>query len=291
VTKTKISVSFTDKMLTYVYHLKFQSRLGDAKKGKYSGDIKKSLEFYKIHEKEKQGGPLSKERIKELTDFQIQQTIDAKQRAQSAIKEEDKKKSLKKQHMQHKGAFFLELVLNKFGSEINSVVNIGSRVDIVSAYLASKFPKIIFTSVDFQPNLEENNKYFSNSGNWKFMSGYALDLLKQGKLTGDLFFTTSTSVRFNNKELDEYLDEFAKKSKFVVLNEGWWFSNDTKNPFNITRPEEIPIDDPFCAGKYGDYHHNYIKKLVDRSFEILSSEILPGYSFFTLQIVAKNKKK
>jgi len=289
--KTKIKLSLLDKLITSRLHWKLQSRLSDAKKGKIPEDLKISIEFYRDHEKEKQDGPLSKERIKELTDFQIEHTVDAKERAESAIKDADKKKPVRKQHMQHKGTFLLESVLDKYGSEINSVANIGARVDIVSAYLASKFPKITFTSLDFQPNLEENNQYFPNSGNWKFMSGYALDLLKEGKLIGDVFFTTSTSVRFNNKELDEYINEFAKTCRFFVLNEGWWYNNNTKNPFNITKPEDIPVDDPFCAGKYADYHHNYIAKLEDKGFEILSSEILPGSDYFTLQIVARNKNK
>jgi len=251
--------------------------------------VKQTLDDVRNRKKAMHDGPLSEEWIRKITESQNKNLGNAEQRSLSMIKEDPAQKPVRRLHFQHKAAILLESLLKKYSSEIKSVVNIGASVDLVSSYLASKYPKITFTSVEFMTKLKETNSFLPQSKNWNFKSGYALDLLRNGDLQADVYLTTSTSVRFNNKELDMYIDEYAKYSKFVGFNEGWWLQYGTKNPFHIVKPENIPEDNSFIAGLYGDYHHNYIKKLKNKGFDIISSEILDGSRVFTLQILAKNK--
>jgi len=290
-TITRIKVPLWSRLWAYLrFQRNLQNQLRNAEQGKMVSErVKQTIDDVRNRKKAMHDGPLSEEWIRKITESQNKNLGNAEQRSLSMIKEDPTQKPVRRLHFQHKGVILLESLLKKYESEIKSVVNIGASVDLVSAYLASKYPSITFTSVEFQTNLKERNSFLPQSKNWNFVSGYALDLLRKGKIQADVYLTTSTSVRFNNKELDMYIDEYAKYAKFVGFNEGWWFQYGTKNPFHIIKPEDIPEDNSFIAGKYGDYHHNYIKKLKNKGFEILSSEILDGSHVFTLQILAKNK--
>jgi len=237
-------------------------------------------------------GSLTSEEVRNIVESQTETFTleEAKIRFKDAINGITHK-PYRKFHMQHKAVILLEPFLKKYHSEIKSIVNIGSGLDLIFGYLAPKYPDLNFTSLDFGQKLKEYNSVFPERENWNFVSGYALDLLRSGNLKADVYLTSSTSVRFNNKEMDLYIDEFVKYSKFVVINEGWWFQYGLKFPFPIVRPEEIPEDNSLIHGLYGDYHHNYIKKLEDRGFRIILSQIRDGSRYFAMQIIAENMNK
>jgi hypothetical protein len=193
--------------------------------------------------------------------------------------------------MQHNGVRLLEQALRRFGEDVRSVANIGARIDGTSAYLAPRFPHLEFISVDFQPNLQEHNRLFPQAPNWKFMTGYALDLLRRGELRPDAVYMTSTSVLFNNKELDAYVEQFARVARLIVINEPWWPRMNTLNIFHVLRPEDIPPEKPYAGGVHSNYHHNYIVKFENAGFEINTSKILAtADEYYALQIVARRRQ-
>lgn len=255
---------------------------------KAGADYEQFVEF----SQNKQNGPLSKERIDQITKWQVNAVNDsnAQLRSEALITDEILDQPREGLTMQNKGTRLLYDALNKFQDNIKTVANIGSRVDTTLTYLAPKFPDIHFTSVDFQPNLKELNRYLPQFENRSYLSGYALNLMREEKLKSDLVFMTSTSVLFNNKELNAFFDEFSRSVKFVVLNEPWWPKVKSLNFLKIVKPENIPPETPYCAGVYSNYHHNYIHKLESRGYEIISSEIVLSKGIYSaLQIVAKKR--
>jgi hypothetical protein len=233
----------------------------------------------------KQAGALTDEQVSEIASHQTAKVgKTALARSKIAITDETIKKPVANQQ---KGAALLLRVLQEH-RDIKSVANIGARVDVVSSYLAGRFPSVTFTSVDFQPDLRSHNCHLPKHPNWNFKSGYALRLIEKGEIRPDTVFMTSTSVLFNNRELDAYFKVFHDAGvRYVILNEPWW--QNVKTIGRIVMPENVPVDDPYCAGAHGNYHHNYPAKLARAGYEVLSSELIPAYDrgCLLLQIVAR----
>jgi len=289
--KTKIKRLFRKNIILFNFRWKVHLLLG-----RFYHSLKRAkadYEYYLEVSQNKQNGPLSKERMEQITTYQVDwvNVPDAQRRSKLLFTEEMLNQPMENLSMQNKGTKLLHDTLNIFQDQIKCVANIGARVDTALSYLGPKFPDIQFISVDFQPNLDESNSFLPQSQNRSFLSGYALHLLQENKFSPDLIFMTSTSVLFNNKELDAYFDEFSKSVKIIVLNEPWWPKVRSINILKTERPENIPPNNPYCAGIHANYHHNYIHKLENRGYEIISSEIILGQmNFSALQIVAKKQK-
>lgn len=185
---------------------------------------------------------------------------------------------------------------------IRSALNVGGYNDRHFSYMARKFPGVKFCSVDFMSEAKMHvfNRLLPQSPNWTLKSGYALDLLQKGEVDADLVFLSSTSLLFNNEELDLYLAEMAKRSKVVVINEGWGVVS-TGNRLSslpllprVIRPEDIPENEPVVrsmAGVYYFYAHNYPAKFAKHGFEVRLSRIRPSGnpSLYLYQLVAVKK--
>lgn len=168
---------------------------------------------------------------------------------------------------------------------IDSVVNVGGQVDRILSHLAGGHPDTTFTTVDFSKDLSKWNSSLPQHQNWKFQSGYALDLFESGALTGDLVMMSSTSPMFTNAELRAYIAAMAPNTRYIVFNEGWWLVG-----LRVVLPEHIDSRHSIIGGPYGNYHHNYISILEENGFEILSSKIVDdGFITPNLQIVARNQ--
>jgi hypothetical protein len=157
--------------------------------------------------------------------------------------------------------------------------------------MAQKFPDIEFCSVDLlsEQGLEKFNRGLPKSSNWSFKSGYALDLLQKGEVDADLVFITSASYQFNNKELDLYLDEIAKRAKVLVITEYWGAYSRNSRMMSmellpkIIPPEDIPENDPFTRAisvRHFIYAHNYPAKLERRGFKVKLSRIESSNEMF-----------
>jgi hypothetical protein len=197
------------------------------------------------------------------------------------------------------GAQLLLETLSDDSLGIRSALNIGCYNDRHFSYMAQKFPDIKFCSVDFMSaaRLKDFNALLPQSPNWSLKSGYPLKLLMTKEVSGDLVFLSSTSLLFNNKELDLYLDEICEQSRVIVINEGWGIVSKTSRVRSlltlprIIRPEEIPEEEPVVRsmdGAYYFYGHNYIRKLEKRGFSIRSSKIRSGNNphLYLYQLVA-----
>ena len=284
---------------TYLYKMvwngfKWRTRLfvGRLYQGLSSSLHDASNDYSKFREKsaKKFAGPLTEDEINLLLNYQETKISmdDAKRRSSMQFSDEMLEMSLEELQMQHKGTRLLYETLTNNGRGIKTVANIGARVDSASSYLAAKFPEVKFVSVDLQRNLKEANSFLPQSPNWSFEPGYALDLLREKKIAPDLVYMTSTSVLFNGVELDAYFDAMQDTVKMVVLNEPWWPKVKTWRLFSVPTPESIPVDTPYCGGRYACYHHNYIAKLESRGYSVLSSKMFEGHkTACTLQLVAR----
>jgi hypothetical protein len=239
------------------------------------------------HLRDKHAGALSAERQEEIRDYQRRRVgADYKRRSALAINADDPR-PLCDQPMQNRCAAFVAQVLHTH-PEIKCVANIGARVDVATAHLATQFPKIRFISVDLQEDIALHNSELGVKPNWSFMSGYSIDLFNSGQLKADLIFSTSTAVLFNSVEVDKYF-EAAKSAgvQYIALNEGWW-----PQRLIVPMPESLDLDDPVCGGTEADYMHNFPGKLERAGFELVSSEVSKAYmpGMCVLQVLARVKK-
>jgi hypothetical protein len=244
------------------------------------------IERYFTRMKQRQRGPLAPAEVKKLIAQQEAETDSIAERSKEmdVTTPIDAARAATLQS-RYRFAYLLQEFLNE-NPRIKSVANIGARVDFYSAYLASRFPSVVFQSVDFQSNLALHNSLLPQSPNWSFRHGYPLDVIKSGGVAADMYFSVSCSVLFNNKELNAYLDAMAAHAKAIAFCEGWWAKVETKEN-RIIPPEDLPKERPYCGGAYANYHHNYISKLEERGFEIKLSQIVPeNEAFHYLQIIA-----
>lgn len=274
---TSILGGFRDRLRTVIFG-------GRSLLAELAGRRPKQLAAKQKQKAQINDGPLSKQLVNQLTSTQIYK-VDGDYLKRSALKisDDDLACPRRQMPMQHRGTALLLEVLHK-RSNIASVANIGARVDVASAYLAPCFPKIKFVSVDFQPNLREQNTLLGDFSNRDYLSGYALNLIQSGQLRTDLVFMTSTSVLFNASELDAYIQAFSdSKVSTIVLNEPWWPLGLLLKP-----PESVSPGMPYCSGVHGNYHHNYIASLTKWGYSVIKSTLEPTNvdGMWCLQIVA-----
>jgi hypothetical protein len=248
------------------------------------------LDATRAFEQRKQDGPLTDAQVEQITQSQMRKVgRDARRRATHALNDQIMAKPLAEHRlMQHKCAKLLGRTLAEY-SDIASVVNLGARVDVVSAYFAPRYPHIQFLSVDFQPDLADHNADLPKSSNWSFASGYALRMFRQGELRADLVVMTSTACLFNNLEMDSYVTALRDAGvRYVVLNEPWW-PQIKRLSMRVPLPEDVPIDEPYCSGNHGHYHFNYPGKLARGGFVTTHCEMIPGpdVGSYCVQIVAR----
>ena len=190
-----------------------------------------------------------------------------------------------------RSALSIYRALTEYGNSVERIANIGSRMDVISSFNAEQFPDKKFISVDFQQNLSEINSFMMQRANWSFMSGYPLALLEQDRLRADMYVFQGTSVLINNAELNQYLDHICGHAKLIYFGEPWYAKLLSPNLFSVTMPEDVPPENPYCGGRFGNYHHNYIAKLEARDFEIVSSEMCDGdgRGFYFLKLLARKR--
>ena len=84
----------------------------------------------------------------------------------------------------------IEKVL-KADSSVKSVVNVGCNYAFIDYLLSKKFQDVKFVGIDVPKTITSINDDLIRD-NLIIISGYALSLLKDGKLEGDLFYFSST---------------------------------------------------------------------------------------------------
>jgi hypothetical protein len=300
---TRAEVGLRDWMHVHlIENLVFQAKLalggipslrGDTLVKADSSRLDKSRELYEQYQHSKSHrlcGPLSNEEVRAITEAEEQEVEGSMSRRVHRNKMEMRHTEMatKFLFLQQAGVALLYDVVEGNSDEIDSVVNIGARIDAVSAFLAQEFPDIEFISVDFQSGLEEANSEYPDLENRSYRSGYELDLLKNGSLKADVSFCTSTNSLFRAGEMDECLDELTEICDWVVFNESWYPQSLSVKSLKIQRPEEVDPEKPYIGGQHSNYHHNHVEKLNRRGFDIVHSEIVPiiKSNRFYLQLVA-----
>jgi|GEM_PF-3441992 len=150
----------------------------------------------------------------------------------------------------------LEKVISEEGGN-KTIVEIGTANGDVLAYLAEKLPANKYIGVDFSVKIaQDKHKHIKNL---KFIKGYALELLENNLLKGDIIFSSSTFVVFLPKELKAYLLLFKQKGfSQIVLNEPLWGGYQQQ-------------DNSVIVSKYLEnycWYHNYCGYLREAGYSI-----------------------
>ena len=161
------------------------------------------------------------------------------------------------------------------------VVNVGARVDVISSYLAKKFLKIDFVSLDFQNDLKNINSSLPQSPNWYFKSGYILDILDKDFLI-DGIIMNMTACKMTPKEFQNFLKISKKKKiKFFILNEPFKPNIFRKNKFFLNSPDDIDMNETAIGSKEllnpslytYHYYHNYLKCFTKFGYKVIKSKV------------------
>lgn len=185
-----------------------------------------------------------------------------------------------------------------FDPSVRSVLNIGVYNAFVDHYMARIHPDIQFTGIDFWHNLAEYNTQLELP-NFRWLRGYALDIIEAGEASGDVTFFSSTAARIKNAELRRYLRNLSKTAKYVIFNEPLFRTLDglSRSPDSVNPHESEPIQIyPVSAGdREGGYPpclvHNY-RALVSEHFDVVHFYTSPSDSPLDprLHLIARNKR-
>jgi hypothetical protein len=254
----------------------------------------KAAPFYELYANRftaRQRERLSPEEVANLTAFQVS-TVGGtlERRSRLALDDAVLAHPATAQDYQRAALWCRELLAERRG-EIRSMINVGARVDIVSSYLAPLFQEVEFISLDFQPNLAEHNAMLPQSPNWRFISGYALDLFESRQVTADLVLFASTACLFTGPELRHYLAALSRFAKYLVFEEAWSPPAKDLRLYKVIRPEDVDPNQPYLGGKYNIYHHNYLELLKEAGFGVLYSRLVPEprRESFLLELAAYNR--
>ena len=173
---------------------------------------------------------------------------------------------------------------------IRSVMNVGVRYAFADHALAARHPGVRFIGVDFMPDLADMNRELARE-NLSFVSGYALDLLREGRLEADVVFFSSTALTINNAELRHYLRLIAERARYVVFNEVIHHSPDGTlvNPLDLPVGDSAPVRrQPGGANAPLNVVHNYKAIVEEAGFKVLHYRVAPFPPFepYRLELVA-----
>lgn len=145
----------------------------------------------------------------------------------------------------------------------STVVEIGTGNGDVATFIAEKFPNLQVVGVDLSV-LVASRKH--QGENLRFVDGYALDLLEDGRLDGDLCFASSTFVVFAPRELARYARALRDRGyTWVILNEPTWGAYPaTANAAPMSRHLEGDV-----------WHHSYAAYFQEAGYRISAFDVRP----------------
>jgi hypothetical protein len=138
-----------------------------------------------------------------------------------------------------------------------TIVEIGTGNGDVLKYLADKYPDRHFIGVDF--SVANARRQYGRIPAIEFVKGYALDLLSEGSLKGDIVFGSSTFVFFTPLELAQYISLFKSTGfKEVILNEPTWG--------NYVQENNSQVVSRHLEGNM--WYHNFCGYLVANGYQV-----------------------
>ena len=173
---------------------------------------------------------------------------------------------------------------------IRSVMNVGVRYGFADHVMAARHPGVRFIGVDFMPDLAQMNRELARE-NLSFVSGYALDLLREGRVRADVVLFSSTALTINNAELRHYLRLVAARARYVVFNEVVHHSPDGAlvDPLSLGVDGSLPVRrQPGGAAAPLNIVHNYKAIVEEAGFKVLHYRLAPFPPFepYRLEVVA-----
>lgn len=98
------------------------------------------------------------------------------------------------------------------------VVEVGTAIGKTLDLVSNQFPDHYYIGVDL--NVENAKRVFGSKAGVEFIDGYAVELMENGELAGDVIFFTSTACLFVPDELDRYIAACRDAGfKYVVFCE------------------------------------------------------------------------
>jgi len=248
-------------------------KLNLRKKSKYL------YEFYQSKKKIMNQGELPEEIINEWKNYnyslltpRVERTINKTNITDDIVENSSKLTVNNSKHQRVAG--FLDDLFKEKDNNIKTVAHIGARIDTISNYFSKKYKDITFHSVDLQTNLKELNLTLGSRKNWIVHNDYALKLFKKQEIRPDMVIMISTSPKFNNKELYEYIKAYKELGvRFLLFFEPWWALPLSFNTLMIKKPEDLDSNYSPIGGLTADFHHNYISVLNKYNFSPVVCEL------------------
>ena len=142
-----------------------------------------------------------------------------------------------------------------------TVLELGTGNGDILAHLAQEHPLIQFIGADLSVASALKKHSLPNL---RFIQGYALDLLNQGEIAGDIVFGSSTFCVFAPLELEAYLAAMPN-TKGIAISEPVTFGN-------------AHTDDPKPESRHMDLYmwwHNYYAYLLKHEFKVDDYRTVP----------------
>ena len=167
-------------------------------------------------------------------------------------------------------------LLNEYKS-LDIVAHVGARVDVVTSYVAPKYPDRTFISIDLQRNLADHNRLLPPSPNWKIMPGYIIDLLERGEIAPKLMVLAFTSCKMTEREFENMVRLAPSVKSYLLIPS--YLADPSRFRLTLAKPENLSQSYANCMRvmdpdlPHPGFQHNYHSILERNGFRIMKSEI------------------
>ncbi|HKY07846.1 MAG TPA: hypothetical protein VJQ55_06380 [Candidatus Binatia bacterium] len=161
---------------------------------------------------------------------------------------------------------------------LDVVVHVGARVDVVSSYVASKYPDRTFISNDLQLNLAEHNRLLPPSPNWKIVPGYIIDVLERKEISPKLMVIPFTSCKMTENEFTNMVALATSVKTMLIVPV--YMPDPQRFSLLLQKPEKIESSYCTCMRQmhpelpHPDFQHPYHAILERFGYRVIKSEIV-----------------
>ncbi len=162
--------------------------------------------------------------------------------------------------LQQQRGLIIPLIEQAIASDApKTILEIGCGNGDVLAHLARAHPSFQFIGVDL--SVANAVRKHHNIPNLRFQKGYALDLLRQGAVTADIVFGSSTFCVFAPKELQAYLAALTDTRRIIVSDPVTFGNTHDRDPKPKSRHMDLYM-----------WWHNYFGYLESFGWTVLHHE-------------------
>lgn len=160
---------------------------------------------------------------------------------------------------------------------LDVIVHVGARVDVVTSYVAPKYPDRTFISNDLQLNLAEHNRLLPASPNWKIVPGYIIDRLERKEISPKLMVLAFTSCKMTEREFENMVQLAPSVKTYLLIPS--YLADPSSFRLTLARPENLSRSYANCMRvmdpdlPHPGFQHNYHAILQRHGFRIVRSEI------------------